>query len=109
MATASIEVSGPDAERQAGELRVALGRAVKPGESVSPVEVHRSLELVIAAIGLVFSGVDAAKTIWDWWSERKSQGTQVRIILDDGAIVDLSGVDQERLEIELQRRAKAGR
>jgi hypothetical protein len=51
MATASIEVSGPNAERLAGELRAALVTAVPPGGSVSPVEVERSADLVIAIIG----------------------------------------------------------
>jgi hypothetical protein len=57
MATASIEVSGPNAERLAGELQAALVTAIQPGNSVSPVEVERSANLVIAIIGLVFSGV----------------------------------------------------
>jgi hypothetical protein len=43
MASASIEVSGPDAERLAAELRAALAVAVQPGESVSPVEVSGRL------------------------------------------------------------------
>ena len=51
MATASIEVSGPNAERLAAELRAALVTAVPPGGSVSPVEVERSADLVIAIIG----------------------------------------------------------
>jgi hypothetical protein len=55
MATASIEVSGPNAERLAGELQAALVTATHPGDSVSPVEVERSAELVIAIIGLVCS------------------------------------------------------
>ena len=41
MATASIEVSGPNAERLAGELQTALVTAIQPGDSVSPVEVER--------------------------------------------------------------------
>src|SRR5690242_16634407 len=105
MATASIEVSGPNAERLAGELRAALATAVQPGASVSPVEVERSAELVIAIIGLVFSGVGTARTIWDWWHDRRSEGVKVKILLDDGAQVDLSGVDQEQLEVALGRRA----
>ena len=108
MATASIEVSGADAERLAGELRAALAATVQPGESVSPVEVERSAELVIAVIGLVFSGVGAAKTIWEWWRDRRSEGVTMRILLDDGTQVDLSGVDQTQLEIALELRAKSG-
>jgi ferric-dicitrate binding protein FerR (iron transport regulator) len=112
MATASIEVSGPDAERLAGELRAALEKAAGPGEGASPVEVQRSAELVVAVIGLVFSGVGAAKTLWDWWQATRSQPTsvtgagavRVRVLLTDGTVVDLSSVDSRQLELELGRR-----
>jgi hypothetical protein len=108
MATASIEVSGPDAERLAGELQAALVTAIEPGNSVSPVEVERSADLVIAIIGLVFSGAGTAKTIWDWWHARRPEGVKVKILLDDGTQVDLSGVDQKQLEIVLARRTPPG-
>ena len=108
MAAASIEVSGPNAGRLAGELQAALAAAVEPGESVSPVEVERSADLVIAIIGLVFSGVGAAKTIWNWWHARRPEGVRVKILLDDGTQVDLSGVDQKQLEIVLGRRTTPG-
>jgi hypothetical protein len=108
MAAASIEVSGPDAERLARELQTALAATVQPQDSVSPVEVQRSPELVIAIIGLVFSGVDVAKTIWEWWRARRLEGVKIRILLEDGTQVDLSGVDQTQLEIALGRRAKSG-
>jgi hypothetical protein len=106
--TASIEVAGPGAERLAQELQAALAGAVQPGGSVSPVEVDRSADLVIAIIGLVFSGVEAAKTIWDWWRNRRPEGVTVTILLDDGSRVDLSGVDQKRLEIVFDRRPPSG-
>ena len=108
MAAASIEVSGPNAERLAGELQAALGAAIQPGDSVSPVEVERSAELVIAIIGVVFSGIGTAKTIWDWWHGRRSEGVKVKILLDDGSQVDLSGVDQKQLEVVLERRTTSG-
>jgi hypothetical protein len=108
MANAAIEVSGPNAERLAGELRAGLVTTIPPGGSVSPVEVERSADLVIAIIGLVFSGVGTAKTIWDWWHDRRSEGVKVKILLDDGTQVDLSGVDQEQLEIVLDRRTPPG-
>jgi alkylated DNA repair dioxygenase AlkB len=108
MAAASIEVSGLDAERLAWELRAALVTAVQPGDSVSPVEVERSADLVVAIIGLVFGGVGTAKTIWDWWHDRRSEGVKVKILLDDGNQVDLSGVDQKQLEIILDRRTPPG-
>jgi hypothetical protein len=108
MATASIEVSGPNAERLAGELRAALVTAIQPGNSVSPVEVERSADLVIAIIGLVFSGVGTARTIWDWWHDHRSVGVKVKILLDDGTQVDLQGVDQKQLEITLARRTPSG-
>ena len=108
MAAASIEVSGPNAERLAGELQAALVTATQPGNSVSPVEVERSADLVIAIIGLVFSGVGTAQTIWAWWQGRRPQGVKVKILLDDGTQVDLSGVNQEQLEIALARRTPSG-
>ena len=40
--------------------------AAAPGDSVLPAELGRSADLVVAVIGLVFSGVGAAKTIWEW-------------------------------------------
>jgi hypothetical protein len=99
MATASVEVSGPNAERFASELRAALAAAVGPGGSVSPVEVERSADLVIAIIGLVLSGVETAKTVWDWWRDRRPEGVEVKILLDDGTVINLSGADQKQLEI----------
>jgi len=39
MASASVEVSGPGAERLAGELRAVLVTAGEPGSSFSQVEV----------------------------------------------------------------------
>jgi hypothetical protein len=108
MASASVEVSGPDAERLAGELRAVLVTADEPGRSVSQVEVQRSAELVIAVIGLVFNGVGTARTLWDWWHGRKAEGVRVRILLDDGTQVDLSGVDQQQLEIVFARRTPLG-
>jgi hypothetical protein len=108
MATASVEVSGPNAERLAGELQAALAAAIQPGDSVSPVEVERSADLMVAIIGLVFSGVGTAKTIWDWWQARRLEGVKVKILLDDGTEVDLSGVDGAQLEIAFVRRAPRG-
>ena len=108
MATASVEVSGPDAERLAGELRAVLVTANESGGSVSQVEVERSADLVIAIIGLVFSGVGTAQTIWEWWHGHRSEGVKVKILLDDGTQVDLSGVDQKQLEIILARRTPLG-
>lgn len=110
MADASVEVSGPDAEGLAGELRAVLASSAQPGDRVDLVEVHRDV-VAIAVIGLVFSGVGTAKTLWDWWQSRRSAGTTgatVKILLADGTQIDLSGIDREQLEIELGRRAQAG-
>jgi hypothetical protein len=108
MAVASVEVSGEHAERLAGELQAALSRAVGPAEGVSPVEVDRSPELVVAVFGVVFSGIQPAKTIWDWWQSQRSGGVTVRILLEDGSQVDLSGIDQRQLQVEFERRTKPG-
>jgi hypothetical protein len=107
MATASIEVSGPNAEHLARELQATLAATAQPGESVSPVEVERSVELAVAVIGLVFSGISTAKTIWDWWNARRSEGVSVTILLADGSQIDLSRVDQNQLQIELERRTSS--
>lgn len=61
MGTAVLEVSGSDAARWAAELGGALAAKAGPGDEVSPVEVRRSAELVVAVIGLVFAGVGVAK------------------------------------------------
>jgi hypothetical protein len=106
MAGATIEVSGPDAEHQAGELQAALVMEAESGGRVSPVEVERSPEFVVAIVGLVFSGVGAAKTIWDWWQSRRADGLTVRILLDDGSTVELSNVDAQHLQLEFERRTK---
>lgn len=109
MAFASIEVSGQGAEVWGRDLRGVLAST---GEQVAPVEVERSPELVIAVIALVFSGVDTAKTIWDWWGARRAQGDApgmtVTVLLGDGVRVDLSALDQPALEAELRRRLDAG-
>jgi hypothetical protein len=97
--TATFEVSGPDAPHWAADLHATLAANAQPGDSVSPIEVQRSAEMVIAVIGLVFAGVDTAKTIWDWWHSRRPQGAAVKILLSDGTQVDLSNVSQGQLEI----------
>ena len=107
MVTASIEVSGQDAERAARELQAALASAGGPtAESVSPIEVERSAELVIALVALVFSGIDAAGTIWGWWRARRPPGATVKILFEDGTQVDLSVMDQQQLALEFERRVK---
>ena len=102
MGIATLEVSGPDAARWAGELHARLAAGARPGDSVSPVEVQRSAEMVIAVVGLVFSGIDAAKTIWDWWQERRDD-VSVRILLADGTQLELSGVSEGQLEISFRK------
>jgi hypothetical protein len=69
----SVEVSGPDAQRWAGELRAALVAAGPDGDGVWRVEVQRSAELVVAVTGLVLGGVQTAKTVWDWWQARRGE------------------------------------
>lgn len=99
MGTATLEVSGPDAARWATELHATLAANAQPGDSVSPIEVQRSAEIVTAVIGLVFAGVGAAKTIWDWWHSRRPEGATIRIFLGDGTQLDVSNVSQSQLEI----------
>src|SRR3954469_15281856 len=99
MGTATVEVSGAQAAEWAAELQAVLAATVRPGENVSPVEVQRSAEMVVAVIGLVFAGVGTAKTIWDWWHSRRREGAAVTILLSDGSRLDLSNVSRDQLEI----------
>jgi hypothetical protein len=103
MGTAALEVSGPDAARWASELRASLAASPRPGQSVSPVEVQRSAEIVIAVVALVFAGVDTAKTIWDWCHSSRPDGVTVTILLSDGTKLDVSTISQGQLEIAFQQ------
>lgn len=103
MGTATVEVSGVDAAHWAEELRAALAANAQPGESVTPVEVQRSAEMVIAVIGLVFAGVSTAKTIWEWWHSRRPAGVTVTILISDGTQLDLSQVSEGQLEISFRQ------
>ena len=105
MGTATVEVSGKDVARWAAELQATLVANARSGDSVSPVELQRSAEVVIAVIGLVFTGVETARTIWDWWQSRKPEGCKVRILVPDGTQVDVSVVGEAELEIVFQRAA----
>lgn len=103
MGTAVLEVAGPDAARWAAELHAALAGNAGPGDDVSPVEVQRSAEVVFAVIGLVFGGVGAAKTIWDWWNSRRTDGVAVTVLFSDGTRVEVSNVSGGELEIAFQQ------
>jgi hypothetical protein len=104
VASASIEVAGADAERLAADLHGVLEKAASRGDTVGAVEVERSAEVIVAIIGLIFSGVGTAKVIWDWWRASKTTDAKVTIHLDDGTRIELSGVDQKTLEAALGRR-----
>ncbi|MEV6928999.1 hypothetical protein AB0M46_31520 [Dactylosporangium sp. NPDC051485] len=103
MGTATVEVSGAQATQWAAELHAVLTANAAPGDSVSPVEVERSAAIVIAVIGLVFSGVGTAKTLWDWWYARRRDGGTVKILFSDGTSIALSDISQEQLEIVFQQ------
>src|SRR5262245_22966760 len=103
MGTATVEVSGADAAHWAAELHATLEANIQPGDTVSPLELQRSAELVIAVIGLVFAGVGTAKTIWDWWHSRRPQGAAVTILFSDGTQIIMSDVDHTELEVVFQR------
>ncbi|MEU7970472.1 hypothetical protein AB0B48_00325 [Micromonospora sp. NPDC049089] len=103
MGNATVEVSGAQAAHWAAELRSALIGAIGPDDSVSPVQVQRSAEMVIAVIGLVFSGVEVAKTIAEWWSARRREGVAVTVLLPDGTRIELAEGSQARLEIAMRQ------
>lgn len=103
MGAATVEVSGVQATQWAAELHAVLAANTEPGDRVSPVEVQRSAAVVIAVIGLVFSGIGTAKTLWEWWHARRRDGGTVTIVFSDGTRVALSDVSQQQLEIVLQQ------
>jgi ferric-dicitrate binding protein FerR (iron transport regulator) len=103
MGSATVEVSGPQATGWATELRTALTAAAGPNDSVSPVQVQKSAEMVIAVIGLVFSGIEVAKTITEWWQSRRAQGAAVTVLLPDGTRIELADGSQARLEIAMRQ------
>ncbi len=102
MGNATVEISGVQASRWGAELRAALAANAGPDDSVSPVQVHRSAEMVIAVIGLVFSGVEVAKTITEWWRSRQEEGAAVTVLLPDGTRIELAEGSQARLEIAMR-------
>ncbi|MEU9507112.1 hypothetical protein AB0D32_12615 [Micromonospora sp. NPDC048170] len=103
MGTATLEVSGAQAAQWAADLHAVLAANAEAGDRVSPVEVDRSAATVIAVIGLVFSGVGTAKTIWEWWHPKRQEGGTVKILFGDGTQLTLSDVSQQRLEIVFQQ------
>ena len=110
MIDATVQVIGPSAQKRAEELRGQLADRKQAKEHVGPVDVERSPELVIAAIGLAFSGVGTAKTIWDWWKGHKDdtdtddEGISVRVVFADGDAVELSGLDGNQFNEIVRRR-----
>ena len=89
MGNATVEVSGPQAVSWAAELRAALVGAVGPGDSVSPVQVQRSAEMVVAVIGLVFSGVEVARRSRECGPPPEGRRC-VTVLLPDGTRIELA-------------------
>jgi len=107
MMDATVRLEGPNAVREAQDLRAHLTASLTGGDLVSDVEVNRSAELVIASVGLVLAGTQTAIVVWEWWQSRKSKnGLTVRILLDSGEQVELSGLDREQFESIVDRRLK---
>jgi hypothetical protein len=50
--------------------------------------------------------VSTAKTLWDWWQARRPKGVTVRILLPDGAQLNLAGIDYQQLEVALGQAAQ---
>jgi hypothetical protein len=108
MATASVEVSGQDAERLGESSRPHWWRQLSREAASRRSRWSRSADLVIAITGLVLSGAGTAKTILGWWHDRRPEGVSVTILLDDDTQDDFSGVDRRQLEIALARRTPSG-
>jgi len=98
MSNATIKVSGPEAAESAQDLARVLSES---GIEHSPPEVDKSLELAIALISLAFSGVQTAKTIWDWRQAHKSRPINVHIVFPDGTEIDLDAMDLDELTIKV--------
>jgi len=95
MATASVEVSGPDAERLAGQLRAVLVTANESGQR-------------LAGRGGAVGRFGDCHYRTGIQRGGEPEGVKVRILLDDGTQVDLSDVDQQQLEIAFARRTAPG-
>ncbi|WP_431935728.1 hypothetical protein [Micromonospora sp. RP3T] len=105
MSTATVAVSGAQAAKWAAELRGVLAASAGAGERVSRVEVEKSATVVVAVIGLVFSGVGTAKTLWDWWQGRRKDegGVTVTVQFGDGTSIALANTNLEQLQIVFQQ------
>ena len=94
-----VRVSGVDAVRVGQRLEGLVGV-----ESTG-LEIERDLELVVAVVGLVLSGAQTAKALWEWWEASRAERVTVTLVLSDGRIVDIDGLARDELEAALEEGA----
>lgn len=101
MSIAVLRVTGPQADRLASTLYDSL---IAQQERVEPVEVQRSGDTVIAIISLTLTGIQTAKTVWDWWTSKgQPDKATVTVLFESGKELNLTLVDQEELEATVSK------
>jgi len=89
---AVVRVCGVDAEAVGRELHGKL-----MATAGATFDVERVADPV-AVVGLVLAGVQTVKTLWDWWTAARSRRVSVTLVLDNGRVVALEGIEREELE-----------
>ena len=93
---AVVRVSGVDAETVGRELQTRFMPTTETN-----FEMERDLDPV-ALVGLVLAGVQTVKTLWDWWVSARGKRVSVTLVLEDGRVVELEGMERSDLEIMLK-------
>ena len=94
MSGIAVEIRGEGCDRVAQDLRSRIAR-VSGGET--SIEVERGVDPV-AVVGMLFAGVQTAKTIWDWWQTRAHSSVTVNLIFGDGRVLELNATTRGELE-----------
>ena len=97
--TSVVRMCGADAEAVGRELQARLSRT---GEA--SLELERAADPV-ALVGLVLAGTQTAKTLWDWWMSVRGKRVSVTLVVDDGRVVELDGLQRSDLEDLLKDRS----
>lgn len=93
---AVVRVSGVDAETVGRDLQMRL----MPTAEAS-FEMERDFDPV-ALVGLVLAGVQTVKIVWDWWVSARGKRVSVTLVLDDGRVVELEGLERSDLATMLK-------
>lgn len=93
---AVIRVAGVGAEMVGRDLQTRL----MPTAEAS-FEMERDVDPV-ALVGLALAGVQTVKTVWDWWVSARDKRVSVTLVLDNGRVVELEGLERSDLETMLK-------